>query len=218
MTPIKLMLVDDHEIVRTGLRMMLTAEPDMEIIAEVESGEEALARIEECEPDIVIMDISLPGMDGATATRALLERRPGLLVLVLTIHENERYFFQMLDAGAAGYLPKRAAPTDLVNAIRTIYQGHVYLYPSLATALVSDYLQRAETDGDEQRSYDELTPRQREVLTLVAEGLSNAEIAEKLGISAKTVARHRENIMARLNLHSRTELVRYAIRKGLVEA
>jgi two-component system response regulator NreC len=123
----------------------------------------------------------------------------------------------MLDAGAAGYLPKRAAPTDLVNAIRTIQQGHVYLYPSLATALVGDYLQRAEHDGDEQRSYDELTPRQRQVLTLIAEGLSNSDIAERLDISSKTVARHRENIMARLNLHSRTELVKYAIRKGLAE-
>jgi two-component system response regulator NreC len=218
MAPIKLMLVDDHEIVRAGLRMMLAAEPDMEIVAEVESGEEALKRVEACGPDVVIMDISLPGMDGATATRALLELCPGLPVLALTIHENERYFFQMLDAGAAGYLPKRAAPTDLVNAIRTVYQGHVYLYPSLATALVGDYLQRAATGGDEQQRFDELTPRQQEVLTLVAEGLSNAEIAERLEISVKTVARHRENIMARLNLHSRTELVKYAIRKGLTEA
>jgi two-component system response regulator NreC len=123
----------------------------------------------------------------------------------------------MLDAGAAGYVPKRAAPTDLVNAIRTVHQGHVYLYPSLATALVSDYVQRAQTGGDEQRRYDELTPRQRQVLILLAEGLKSAEIADRLGISAKTVARHRENIMSRLDLHSRTELVKYAIRKGLTE-
>ena len=217
MTPIKLMLVDDHEIVRTGLRMMLESEPDMHIVAEVESGEAALERVEACMPDVIIMDVSLPGMSGAEATRALREHHPDIPILALTIHEDERYFFQMLDAGAAGYLPKRAAPTDLVNAIRTIQQGQVYLYPSLATALVGDYLQRAEISGDEQRTYGELTPRQRQVLTLIAEGLSNVEIAERLDISAKTVARHRENIMARLNLHSRAELIKYAIRKGLTE-
>jgi two-component system response regulator NreC len=217
MAPIRLMLVDDHEIVRTGLRMMLEADPELEIVDEAESGEEALERVAACMPDIVIMDVSLPGMSGIETTRELKDRYPEVSVLALTIHEDERYFFQMLDAGAAGYLPKRAAPTDLANAIRTVHQGHVYLYPSLATALVGDYLQRAETDGDEQRSYDELTPRQRQVLILVAEGLSNTEIADRLEISAKTVARHRENIMARLNLHSRTELVKYAIRRGLTE-
>jgi two-component system response regulator NreC len=217
MAPIRLMLVDDHEIVRTGLRMMLEAEPDLEIVAEAESGEEALRHVGQCTPDVVIMDVGLPGMGGVETTRVMRDRYPDIPILALTIHEDERYFFQMLDAGAAGYLPKRAAPTDLVNAIHTVHQGHVYLYPSLATALVGDYLQRAESGGDEQRSYDELTPRQRQVLTLVAEGLSNAEIADRLEISAKTVARHRENIMARLNLHSRTELVKYAIRKGLTE-
>lgn len=217
MAAIRLMLVDDHEIVRTGLRMMLEAEPDLKIVAEAESGEEALQRAGECTPDVVIMDVGLPGMGGVETTRLMRDRYPDIPILALTIHEDARYFFQMLDAGAAGYLPKRAAPTDLVTAIRTVHEGHVYLYPSLATALVGDYLQRAESGGDEQRSYDELTPRQRQVLTLVAEGLSNAEIADRLEISAKTVARHRENIMARLNLHSRTELVKYAIRKGLTE-
>jgi two-component system response regulator NreC len=217
MTRIKLMLVDDHEIVRAGLRMMLEAETDMEILAEAESGEAALEQIGACMPDVVIMDVSLPGMDGPATTLALRERHPDIPVLALTIHEDERYFFQMLQAGAAGYLPKRAAPTDLVNAIRTVCQGHVYLYPSLSTALVHDYLQRAQRDGDERRHYDDLTKRQRQVLTLIAQGLRNAEIARQLGISAKTVARHRENIMARLDLHSRTELVKYAIRKGLVE-
>jgi two-component system response regulator NreC len=186
-------------------------------VAEAESGEEALERVGECLPDLVIMDVGLPGLGGVETTRAMRERYPDIPILALTIHEDERYFFQMLDAGAAGYLPKRAAPTDLVSAIHTVNQGHVYLFPSLATALVGDYLQRAESDGDEQRRYDELTPRQRQVLTLVAEGLSNAEIAERLDISVKTVARHRENIMARLDLHSRTELVKYAIRKGLAE-
>lgn len=217
MTLIKLMLVDDHEIVRAGLRMMLEAEPSMHIVAEAESGEEALEVVDACQPDVIIMDVGLPGMSGAETTRLLRDRCPDLRILVLTIHEDERYFFQMLDAGAAGYLPKRAAPTDLIHAIRTIHQGHVYLYPSLASALVSDYVQRAQTGGDERRSYDELTARQRQVLTLIAEGLSNTNIAERLDISVKTVARHRENIMARLNLHSPAELIKYAIRKGLTE-
>ena len=180
MTLIRIMLLDDHAIVRTGLRMMLEAEPDLEIVAEAESGEEALQKAGASQPNIVIMDVSLPGMDGAMATRVLRERFPGISVLALTIHEDERYFFRMLNAGASGYLPKRAAPTDLVTAIRTVDQGHVYLYPSLATALVGDYLHRAETGGDARESFDELTPRQREVLTLVAQGFSNSEIGERM--------------------------------------
>ena len=143
MTLIKLMLVDDHDIVRTGLRMMLEAEPNMHIVAEAESGKEALEVVDDCQPDVVIMDVGLTGMSGAETTRLLGDRCPDVRILVLTIHEHERYFFQMLDAGAAGYLPKRAAPTDLVHAIRTIHQGHVYLNPSLASALVSDYVHSA---------------------------------------------------------------------------
>jgi DNA-binding NarL/FixJ family response regulator len=214
---IRLMLVDDHEIVRAGLRMMLETESDLEIVAEAKSGEEALIKAGVHHPDVIVMDVSLPGMGGVEATRAIRDRFPEVPILALTIHENERYFFQMLDAGALGYLPKRAAPTDLVHAIHTVHDGHVYLYPSLATALVNDYLQRVETEDEEQQSYDMLTPRQREVLTLIAEGMTNTEIGERLGISSKTVARHRENIMGRLDLHSRTELVKYAIRKGLTE-
>jgi two-component system response regulator NreC len=217
MASIRLMLVDDHEIVRAGLRMMLEAESDLEIVAEAQSGEEALVKAGVFNPDVIVMDVSLPGMSGVETTRAIRDRFPEVPILALTIHENERYFFRMLDAGASGYLPKRAAPTDLVHAIHTIRDGHVYLYPSLATALVNDYLQRVETEDEEQQSYDTLTPRQREVLTLIAEGMTNTEIGERLGISSKTVARHRENIMARLDLHSRTELVKYAIRKGLAE-
>ena len=138
MAPIRLMLVDDHEIVRTGLRMMLGAESDLQIVAEADSGEAALAQIDECRCDVIIMDVSLPGMGGVETTRALRDRYPDIRILVLTIHEDERYFFQMLNAGASGYLPKRAAPTDLVAAIHTVHQGHVFLYPSLATALVGD--------------------------------------------------------------------------------
>lgn len=218
MAKIKLMLVDDHEIVRSGLRMMLSAEPDFEIIYEAESGEEALERVEACDPDVIIMDISLPNMDGVITTRQIKDKCPHIPILALTIHEDERYFFQMLDAGASGYVPKRAAPNDLVEAIRRVLDGQVYVYPTLTTALVSDYLHRTKDDSDKRELYSELTERQREVLILLAEGLSNAEIAKRLDISAKTVIRHKDNIMSRLDLHSRIELVKYAIRKGLIEA
>ena len=218
MTQIKLMLIDDHEIVRTGLRMMLESEPDLEIVCEAESGEEALDKVVDCRPDVVIMDVILPEIDGVATTREMHARFPNLPILALTIHEDERYFFQMLEAGAAGYLPKRAAAIDLVKAIHIVYQGNVYLYPSLATALVSDYVARAQISGDEKLRFGELTSRQRQVLSFLAEGLSNTEIAKRLEISVKTVARHRENIMSRLSLHSRTELVKYAIRKGLAKA
>lgn len=218
MLPIKVMLVDDQDIVRTGLRLMLDAEPDLEIVAEAKSGDEALKMIADCQPDIIVMDVSIPAPDGPAATRALRQRYPDVPILALTIHEDERHFFEMLEAGAAGYLPKSAALTDLTDAIRTVHQGHVYLYPSLATALVSDYLQRTETESDVRADDDRLTLRQRQVLTLIAEGVSNADIAERLAISVKTVARHRENIMARLDLHSRAELIAYAVRSGLTEA
>ena len=141
---------------------------------------------------------------------------PRVNVLALTIHEEEAFFFEMLNAGAGGYVPKRASPDDLVSAIRVVAAGEVYLHPIVAGALVKDFLRRADS-SDEGVLYDELTARQREVLTLIAEGLANQEVATQLGISVRTVERHRENIMKRLNLHSRTDLVKYALRKGLIQ-
>ncbi len=216
MSRIKLMLVDDHAIVRAGLRMLLQAQSDMEIVGEVEEGRAAIAQARELQPDIVLMDISLPDIDGFEATRQIKRALPNVSVLALTMHESDEYFFKMLQAGASGYVPKKAAPTDLVSAIRTVYSGGMFLYPSVAKALVHDYLGRV-AEGDERASYDGLTEREQEVLKLIADGLSNQEIADRLTISAKTVERHRANIMAKLNLHSRTELVKYAIRKGLIE-
>jgi two-component system response regulator NreC len=153
-------------------------------------------------------------MNGIEATRRIKEAAPEVAVLALTMHEDEQYFFEMLSAGASGYVPKRAAPDDLVSAIRAVSQGNVFLYPTLAKALVKDFLQRAESGAA--TPAEELTPREREVLTCIAEGLTNREIAETLVISAKTVDRHRENIMRKLNLHNRVELVKYAIEKGLI--
>jgi two-component system response regulator NreC len=213
-TKTKLLLVDDHEIVRAGLRMLFLAESDMEIVGEASSGEEAIRVADELSPDVVIMDVAMPGMTGVEATRRIKTAHPEVAVLALTMYEGEQYFFQMLEAGASGYVPKRAAADDLVSAIRVVRHGNVFLYPSMAKLLVSDFLQRDATD--ESAGESPLTPREREVLTYIAEGYTNREIAEALVISVKTVDRHRENIMNKLNLHNRVALVKYAIEKGLI--
>jgi two-component system response regulator NreC len=215
MADIRLMLVDDHEVVRTGLRMLLESQPDIQIVAEASTGEEALQVARLASPDVVVMDITLPDFSGIEATRRLKEENPHLAVVALTIHEDEQYFFEMLQAGASGYVPKRAAPEDLISAIRAAYSGEVYLYPSLAKSLVEDFLGRARTET-ETASLEALTPREEEVLELLAAGYSNEEISEKLVISRHTVARHRENLMRKLGLHNRADLVKYAIRKGII--
>ena len=213
---VRIMLVDDHALMRAGLRMMLESQAEFEIVGECETGRDAIARAPELHPDVILMDITLPDIPGFEATRAIKKALPQTAILALTMHESDEYFFEMLNAGASGYVPKRAAPTELVSAIRVVQQGGVYLYPSLAKTLVRDYLTRVET-GDEKSAYNGLTEREREVLKLIADGLSNAEVAERLVISVKTVERHRANILAKLNLHNRTELVKYAIRKGLID-
>jgi two-component system response regulator NreC len=214
--PIRLLLVDDQDIVRAGLRSLLERHPDMEVVGEAASGREAIALAQELQPDVVLMDITMPETNGAEATRRIKELAPEIHVLALTIHEDEAYFFEMLNAGACGYIPKRASPDDLLAAIQIAAAGDVYLHPIVAGTLVQDYLRRVRS-GTERESYDGLTRRQREVLTLIAEGLSNQDIGTHLGISIRTVERHRENIMSRLNLHSRTDLVKYALRKGLIQ-
>jgi two-component system response regulator NreC len=211
-----LLLVDDQEIVRAGLCSLLEESPELDIVGEASTGEGAVALAAELRPDVILMDITLPDISGAEATRRIKASGEDTSVLALTIHEDEAYFFEMLNAGASGYVPKRASPGDLMVAIHVVAGGDVFIHPIVAGALVQDYLRRVRS-GAERRSFDELTPRQREVLTLVAEGLSNADIAERLEISVRTVERHRENIMERLNLHSRTDLVKYALRKGLIQ-
>lgn len=215
---IKLLLVDDHVVVRSGLRMLLETRLDMVIVAEAQSGAEAVRLVTQHRPDVVLMDVQMPDMNGIEATRQIKERWPETQVLALTMYEDDQYFFEMLQAGASGYVPKRAAPDELVTAIRTVYGGDVFLYPSLANKLVRDYLERASA-GDTPAGSDSesLTPREQEVLIQIAGGLTNQEIALQLGISVKTVDRHRENIMSKLHLHSRIELVKYALRQGLIE-
>ncbi len=186
-------------------------------MGEAGTAAEALELLATAKPDMILMDIGLPDMSGIEAAREVKRRRPETAVVALTIHEDEEYFFKMLEAGASGYVPKRAAPEELLNAIRAAAAGQVYLYPSLAKLLVKDFLSQ-DQETKSARALDGLTAREQEVLALVAEGASNSQIAGKLEISPKTVARHRENIMRKLNLHSRSELVKYAIRKGIIQA
>ncbi|MBZ0274695.1 MAG: response regulator transcription factor [Anaerolineae bacterium] len=213
--PINVLVIDDHAVVRAGIRMLLESDPEIEIIGEGENGQEAIRLAQELKPDVILMDVTMPVMDGVEATRRIKSMGITTAILTLTIHEGSDYFFQMLQAGASGYVPKRAAPEDLLHAIHVIAEGNVFLEPSVAKDLVADYLVRVH-DGSERDSYDGLTEREREVLKLIAEDETNQSIANQLNISVKTVERHRENIMGKLNLHTRTELVKYAIRKGLI--
>ncbi len=213
----RILLVDDHAVVRSGLRMLLENERDVEIIGEAASAHEAIEAAMKLRPNVILMDIGLPDLSGIDATREIKKRVPDSAIVALTIHEDEEYFFKMLEAGATGYVPKRAAPEELLTAIRAAATGQVYLYPSLAKLLVRDFLSGGRPASADQTD-TELTEREAEVLTYLAEGANNEEIAAALVISPKTVARHRENIMRKLNLHSRAELVRYAIRKGIIKA
>ena len=227
MNPIRLMLVDDHDVVRTGLKAFLETQEGLEVVAEASSGLQALELFLECSPDVVVMDITMPQMDGLEATRRLKALRPDCLVLALTVHQDKQYFFEMLLAGASGYVTKQAAAEELVAAIRSVASGNVYLQPALARWLLEDYRriivdQPLEPDQPESvqngdKDLSVLSKREREVLEGVSEGLTNQQIGENLGISPKTVARHRERIMHKLNLHSTTALVKFAIRTGLIQ-
>lgn len=212
---IRLLLVDDHAVVRSGLRMLLEHEADIEIVGEAGTVQQTLEQVARLKPNLILMDIGLPDGSGIEATQTIKQTWPDVAVVALTIHEDEEYFFPMLQAGASGYVPKRAAPEELLTAVRTAARGEIYLYPTLAKLLVRDYL--TGNQAVDPATLNELTEREQEVLAYLAEGSSNPEIAEALFISPKTVARHRENIMSKLNLHSRSELVKYAIRKGIIQ-
>ena len=215
--PTRLLVVDDHAVVRSGLKMLLSSESDVEIVGEAGTAAQAMEAASMLKPDVILMDIGLPDLSGIDATREIKRRFPEISIVALTIHEDEEYFFKMLEAGASGYVPKRAAPEELLIAIRAAAAGEVYLYPSLAKLLVKDFLSQ-EHPADEKANLDGLTEREHEVLTYLADGANNERIAAALVISPKTVERHRENIMRKLNMHSRSELVRYAIRKGIIKA
>ncbi len=217
-SPIRILLVDDHTLVRQGIRRLLEDQPDLEVVGEAGDGQEAVAKAAELQPDVILMDIGMPGMNGLEATERIKQQFPDIQVLLLTVHDDEEYLFRALKVGASGYVLKEAETTELMMAIDVAHRGEMFLYPSITRRLVHDYLQRVGEGGPEERQrLDELTERQREVLQLIAEGLTTEEIAEKLVISPYTVQTHRHNIMRKLNLHSRTELIKYALRHGLTE-
>ncbi|WP_020140560.1 response regulator [Streptomyces sp. 351MFTsu5.1] len=213
---IRILLADDHALVRRGVRLILDREPDLEVVAEAGDGAEAVELARTHPIDLAVMDIAMPRMTGLQATRELVARRPGLRVLMLTMHDNEQYFFQALKAGADGYVLKSVADRDLVAACRAAMRDEPFLYPGAVTALIRTHLDRVR-DGEEPPE-QVLTPREEEVLKLVAEGHSSKEIAELLFISIKTVHRHRENLLHKLGMRDRLQLTRYAIRAGLIEA
>jgi len=211
----RVLIVDDHIIVREGLRALLEAQPDIEVVGEATNGEEAVARTSELNPDIVLMDITMPGMNGLEATRRIKQAKPEVKVLALTMHEGDEYFFKILEAGASGYFVKGGSSSELISALQAVWRGDVFLYPTMAKKLLGDYLQRVKS-GQDSETYDGLTNREREILKLVAEGVNNQGIASQLFLSPATVQTHRANIMAKLKLHSRTDLAKYAIKHGLI--
>lgn len=216
MSPIRVLIAEDHTIVREGIRLILEAAPDIEVVGEVTTGREAVEQACRLEPDVVCMDISMPDMDGLKATRQIKRCCPNVQVVALTVHESDEYFFQMLKAGASGYVLKDAASSDLVAALRAVARGEVFLYPTVAKKLVEDYVSRV---GEEEapEGYRTLTPREREVLALIGEGLTNREIAERLVISLSTVQTHYAHILEKLGLSNRAELIKYAIQHGLID-
>jgi DNA-binding NarL/FixJ family response regulator len=216
-TPLKtrILLADDHALVRRGLRLVLEAEPDMEVVGEAGDGAAAIELALQVPADLAILDISMPRMTGLQAVAELRLRQPELRCLMLSMHENERYLYEALKAGASGYVLKSVADRDLVDAVRAAMRGEPFLYPGARTPLIEEYLRQARDEPTIRE--DPLTPREREVLKLIAESRSTKQIAAALVISEKTVERHRENMLDKLGMHDRVELTRYAIRSGLIE-
>ncbi|GGN49062.1 DNA-binding NarL/FixJ family response regulator [Actinoplanes campanulatus] len=212
--PARILLADDHALVRRGVRLILDSEPDLTVVAEASDGAEAIAQARTERPDLAILDIAMPRLTGLQAARELSRILPDLRILILTMYDNEQYFFEALKAGASGYVLKSVADRDLVEACRAAVRGEPFLYPGAVNALIRNYLERVADGEDPGRT---ITDREEEVLKLVAEGHSSKEIADLLVISVKTVERHRSNLLQKLGLRDRLELTRYAIRAGLIE-
>jgi DNA-binding NarL/FixJ family response regulator len=206
---VKILIADDHGIVRSGLKLLLDRQSDLEVVAEAEDGVDALAKVVTERPDLAILDVTMPRMTGLQATHEIKKQAPEVQVLILSMHDDERYLFEALRAGAAGYVLKHAADTDLLEAVRAAARGQPFLTASAQQSLIRDFLERGEQP--------ELTPREQEVVKLIAEAHTNREIAEILHLSEKTVESHRANVLQKLGMRDRVELVRYAIRHGLVE-
>jgi DNA-binding NarL/FixJ family response regulator len=213
MNKIKVLLADDHAILRDGISALLSLQNDIEIIGQASNGQEAVALAKKLNPDVVLIDVSMPQMDGLEATRRIKKDNPRIKVLVLTQHDNDEYILATVKSGSDGYLPKRALGQELLAAIHAVYQGNTFLYPTAAAALFDDYRQHVEKEP-----YDSLTDREKEVFRLIAEGHTSRVIADRLFISLKTVLNHREKIMEKLNIHHSNELIKLAIRKGLINS
>ena len=214
---IRVLLVDDHAMFREGVRSLLEGESDLEVVGEVEDGRAAVQTALTLAPDVVLMDITMPQLDGIEATRQIRAQNDAIKVLVLTMHDNEDVFFRSISAGASGYVLKRSGGLELMSAIRSTHEGNSYLSPLLAKALMSDYLQRGERAQDGPAQGRRLSAREQEILKLIAEGNSSREIAEMLDLSVKTVHNHRTRLMTKLDIHRNTDLVKYAIRLGMVQ-
>jgi two-component system response regulator NreC len=213
---VRVVVVDDHTLVRQGIVGLLSSQPDIEVVGQAGNAQEAIEVIAALGPDVVLMDIAMPGRSGLEATREIRDRFPAVQVIVVTIHDREDYLFQALRAGAAGYILKGAEVQHLLEAVRTAQRGEVYLLPSVTKKLVADYLRRSQA-GEDRTSYDGLTDREREILGLIAQGLTTNGIAAALFLSPHTVQSHRDHIMAKLGLHSKAALIKYAIERGIIE-
>lgn len=217
MSQIKLVLADDHAVLRGGLRLMLNTQEDMEVVGEAANGEEAIHLCREIKPDIILLDLTMPGLSGLEAIEGIKRDNPATKILVLTMHDDEGYLKMVLKSGCSGYILKKAADVELISAIRTVNRGEVYIDPLLVRHLVNDYI--APPEQDEPRHVKSaLSERENEVLKLIALGYTNKQIADELFLSVKTVETHKSNIKEKLNIRSRSDLVRYAIQNGLLEA
>lgn len=209
----KLLLVEDHVVIRQGLKALLTAESNIEVVGEADNGREALNQIPKLRPDIVLMDVSMPGLNGIETSRQIQQHYPEIKVVILSMHASPEYIFQVLKNGASGYVLKQSDTSEVLTAIHTVLKGEFFLSPAIPLEDIEDYARYVESRGQDQE-LDLLTSREREVLQLLAEGLSNQEIAAQLNISVKTVETHRSNMMRKLGANNKTELVKYALRKG----
>jgi DNA-binding NarL/FixJ family response regulator len=214
MTKTRIILADDHPVVRHGVRSLLQAEPDFAVIGEASDGLETVQMVEKLQPEVLVVDLMIPGLNGLEVTRQVKQRVPQTRIVVLSMHANEPYVLEALKNGAAGYVLKDSSGTDLVHAIKQVVAGQRYLSPPLSERAVEAYLQRSQDSAFD--PYDGLTEREREVLHLAAEGLSNPDIANRLSISPRTVETHRANLMRKLGLKTQTDLIRYALRRGIL--
>jgi len=216
MRSIRVLLVDDHALVREGIRALLELQNDIDVVGEASDGREAVQKVQALTPDVVVMDISMPSMGGIEATRQIVKENPSARVVILSRHDNLSYARFLLQAGASGYVPKKAVSAELAAAIRAVYAGEVFLHPSIAKAIAQDYLQLVQSEHKTD-AYERLTEREKEILQLLAEGYSSRQIAERLYLTVKTVLNHRKNIMEKLGVDNAAQLIKYAIKIGLVD-